>query len=63
MTVIKIKLTCLNIVFSLFLSNVHDLQQAFLLAIVAVQGVLVPRLTKNFAENLFFKCHIDLTGK
>ena len=63
MTVIKIKLTCLNIVFSLFLSNVHDLQQAFLLAIVVVQGVLVPRLTKNFTENLFFECHIDLTGK
>ena len=63
MTVIKIKLTCLNIVFSLFLSNVYDLQQAFLLAIVAVQGVLVPRLTKNFAENLFFECHIDLIGK
>ena len=29
----------------------------------AVQGVLVPRLTKNFVKNRSFKCQIDLTGK
>ena len=29
----------------------------------AVQGVLVPRLTKHFPENHSFKCQIDLTGK
>ena len=29
----------------------------------AVQGVLVPRLTKNFVENHSFERQIDLTGK
>ena len=27
------------------------------------QGVLVPRLTKNFTENHSFECQLDLTGK